>query len=167
MEYGALPLLPHAWSLHSYTAGRLGRWNEELIDCLTDELFQSNQICAITKSSLHFCANGGVDSADIAEEILKSPVVNKCLIPSLPDGNNYGLPHFVTSVIEGRYPKLDRLDEDHHTPLYNAIANGEFKLVQCFTTRNASYEVDQWSLIAQIFEDGLSLLPQQIKFVLD
>jgi hypothetical protein len=35
MGYGALPLLPHTWSIHSYTTGRPGRRDEKLIDRLT------------------------------------------------------------------------------------------------------------------------------------
>jgi len=167
MEYGALPLLPHTWSLQSYTIGRPGRWNEELIDCLTERMFESGHICAKTQCSLHFCANGGADSAHIAEEILKRPVVNKCLMPFLRDANDHGLPHFVTAMIEGIYPQLDRPDEEHRTPLYNAIANGELKLAQYFIDCHASYEVDELSLTAQIFEDGRTSLPQQIKFLLD
>ena len=167
MGYGALPLLPHTWSMHNYTTGRPGRWDEKLIDRLTQEMSEYGHKYARTRCSLHFCASGGDDSVEIAEEIMKSPVVNKSLIPSLPNANNHGQAHFIIATIEGGYPKLDRPDEDHHTPLYNAMANGEFKLARCFIARNASYNIDQWSLIAQIFEDGRASLPQQIKFLLD
>ncbi|OCL13494.1 hypothetical protein AOQ84DRAFT_225375 [Glonium stellatum] len=138
MEYGALPLLPHRWSMNNYTAGRPGKWSEGLIDKMTDEMYESGHVCANTKCSLHLCATGGVDGVAIAESILRYPIVNECLKPALPDANDHGLSHFVIATIDGKYPRLNRPDENHYTPLYEAMAHGEFALAQCYLDQGAS-----------------------------
>lgn len=165
LEYGALPLMPRSWSYHDFTGGRPGIWTERLIDSITSEMMEKSQISANTRCALHACASGGAMALAIAKEIVQRPVVSDRLQPVLPDANKHGLKHFVTHIIEGGYPKLDRPDEDHHTPLYEAMANSEFQLAQYLIDQGASYCVDSWSLLAQLFEDGRTSLPQQIEFL--
>ncbi|KAF2014052.1 hypothetical protein BU24DRAFT_452817 [Aaosphaeria arxii CBS 175.79] len=157
MEYGALPLLPLQWSDHNYTVGRHGQWNEELVDRLVNEMYRKSEICAQTTCCLHFLARGGANSLDIAKSILGKPVANLSLKPLAPD--------FVTKVIEGKWPRLDRPDEEHRTPLYEAMAYSEFALAQHLIDEGASYAVREWSLLEQLFEDARSSLPQQIEFL--
>jgi serine/threonine protein kinase/ankyrin repeat protein len=166
LEYGALPLLPRSWAYNDSTAGRPGIWSERLIDSLTSEMMEKGQISANTRCALHACAAGGEMAVTIAREIVQRPVMSDRLQPALADANKHGLKHFVRNIIEGGYPKLDRPDEDHHTPLYEALAFSEFKVAQYFIDQGASHLVDSWSLHAQLFEDGRTSLPHQIEFLL-
>jgi hypothetical protein len=75
MGYGALPLLPHTWSMHNYTTGRPGRWDEKLIDRLTQEMSEYGHKYARTRCSLHFCASGGDDSVCQVMSLIGSGII--------------------------------------------------------------------------------------------
>jgi hypothetical protein len=74
-------------------------------------------------------------------------VVSDCFEPVLTDASAHGLKHFVTAITYGHYPRFDRLDEDPHTPFYEAIANAAFGLAQSLLNKGATYQIDEWSLL--------------------
>ncbi|KAH7202689.1 uncharacterized protein BKA55DRAFT_547489 [Fusarium redolens] len=166
-DHGALALLPNKWAWSIYSRGRPGRWDENLVNRLNKQTFEAGHAWDETKCSLHFCSLAGSDAVQIADDILKRPVVNESLVPSLPDLNDHGLTHHIICEIKGWYVGLNRPDEDNYTPLYGAIANAEFPLARHYLEHGATIEVGPVSLLSQIFEDSRTCLPNQLEFVLE
>ncbi|KAF5257089.1 hypothetical protein FOXYS1_12400 [Fusarium oxysporum] len=166
-DHGALALLPQKWAWSIYSRGRPGRWDEKLVNRLNEQTFEAGQAWNETKCSLHLCSHAGSDAVQIADDILKRPVVNESLMPSLPDLNDHGLTHYIIGEIKGWYVRLNRPDEDNYTPLYRAIANAEFPLARHYLEHGAKIQVGLVSLLSQIFEDSRTCLPNQLEFLLE
>ncbi|KAI9803858.1 MAG: hypothetical protein M1825_001738 [Sarcosagium campestre] len=166
-SFGALPLLPEKWATSPFASGRPGPWSSNLIARLNKETWKAGGSVYKTQCCLHFCATAGTDSIPEASDILTNPVLNPCMKPDLSKPIDPMLDMY-SLVRDGVWTqaRLDRLDEDGNTPLYLALAQGEFELAQFFVEHGASGHGDGWSIPAQLFEDARPILGAQIEFLL-
>jgi serine/threonine protein kinase len=167
MSFGALPLLPWKWATSGLTAGRPGVWSSNLILRLQKEMFERGDNMYESECCLHFCANAGADAVGLAADMLASPVVSPCLKPDLSKPVSIRRDRGASADDSlWTNPRLDRQDENGNTPLYYAIVNGEFALARLFLAHGASCHRYDWSLPAQIFEDGQANFASQLEFLL-
>lgn len=131
-------------------------------------MFEKGDYVYNSECCLHFCANAGTGAVRFATDILDNPVVNPCLKPDLSKPVSSLLDRYTpANELLWTLPRLDRPDEDGNTPLYYALVNGEFSLARLFREHGASCHGHDWSLPAQLFEDGRANFASQLGFLLD
>ncbi|KAK3321977.1 hypothetical protein B0H66DRAFT_619279 [Apodospora peruviana] len=166
-SFGALPLLPEKWATSRFASGRPGPWSRNLIARLSKETWEAGKSLYKTQYCLHFCATAGTNAVFEASDMLTAPVLNPNLKPDLSKPLDPMLEMYSLARDDvWMQPRLDRPDEEGNTPLYLAMAHGEFGLAQFFVEHGASCYGNGWSILAQLLEDARPILGTQIEFLL-